>query len=118
MPIICIGPVCVPISAVWPLVVLLFKWIWDKYLSVTGQLPAATEGGQLVLPADAEPIKVDYVKDMDQWEMLKKEGGPVVLDFTVRAKTGTKSKYPWSQCKTWCGGSRSLPALSMAANDP
>merc|ERR1712176_1006405 len=29
MPIICIGPVCVPISAVWPVLILLIKPLWS-----------------------------------------------------------------------------------------
>lgn len=36
MPLICIGPVCIPWTFVWPVVLLLLRPVWDR-------LPAETQ---------------------------------------------------------------------------
>ncbi|KAG5175426.1 thioredoxin-like protein, partial [Tribonema minus] len=86
MPVICIGPVCIPLSALLPLIVFFFKPLYNLLLKtrlgkILPPLPVPVPEEE---PADS-PIVV--VKSEEQWEELRSAPGTLVVQFTA----------------TWCG---------------
>jgi hypothetical protein len=72
MPVICIGPVCIPMAAIWPVLILLFRPIYNallktslgKYLLQPGSHKAAARS------AEASAAGVVAVTSEEHWEEL------------------------------------------------
>lgn len=85
MSTVCFGGVCIPVTAIWPLLVLGLKWLYEK-LTGNPAMPAVTLDER---PVDQLP-KVPFVASTEDWESRvakTKSGRPLVVDFTA----------------TWCG---------------
>jgi hypothetical protein len=109
MPIICIGPVCIPISAVWPVLILLVKPIWNilesrwpwlgeigavkwiksKFAKKPDLLVENNNNTSSTPETETELEKVDgifYVKNVDQWQRLSRRSNlsrtPIIVDFS------------------------------------
>lgn len=86
MPVCCIGPVCVPYTAIWPLLVFALKYLWDRFGSmirrVLGLEPKAAAAADVAtLP---EAVAVPYVVSMEDWKRrLSKSQRPLIVDFTA-----------------------------------
>jgi thioredoxin 1 len=103
MPVFCIGGVCIPVDAVWPLLLFLAKYIYDRFQKMIGAKKAASSpemrcaDGVCTLPgatgksvaaaldkvrASSTSAEVAYVTSMEAWKEAL-EAGPVVVDFTA-----------------------------------
>jgi len=103
MPVCCIGGVCIPVDAVWPLLLFLAKYIYDRFQKMIGAKKAASSpemccaDGVCTLPgatgksdaaaldkvrASSTSAEVAYVTSMEAWKEAL-EAGPVVVDFTA-----------------------------------
>jgi hypothetical protein len=73
MPVICIGPVCIPMAALWPVLILLFRPVYNlllktplgKYLPQPSSHKAAAAGN-----AEASAAGVTVVTSEEHWEEL------------------------------------------------
>eukprot|EP00634_Sargassococcus_sp_CCMP2135_P007687 CAMPEP_0198645806 /NCGR_PEP_ID=MMETSP1467-20131203/1437_1 /TAXON_ID=1462469 /ORGANISM="unid. sp., Strain CCMP2135" /LENGTH=168 /DNA_ID=CAMNT_0044381303 /DNA_START=37 /DNA_END=543 /DNA_ORIENTATION=+ len=81
MALCCLGPVCVPYTAIWPLLVFLAKYIWDHF----GSLIRRVLGFEAKQQEEATKIAAPDVPSVESAEAWKKlmatTGRPVVVDF-------------------------------------
>jgi len=95
MSVCCIGPICVPYSALWPLLVFLAKYLWERFGSLLRRLvglekkKAAPAAGCASCNNEAAK-EVAAVESMADWKARVGKttagagaGRPLVVDFSA-----------------------------------
>mmetsp|Transcript_2689 Transcript_2689/g.7897 ORF Transcript_2689/g.7897 Transcript_2689/m.7897 type:complete len:168 (+) Transcript_2689:148-651(+) len=95
MSLICFGGVCIPVNAVWPLVLFGLKYLWETFSGPILRLVSGTNAQAL----DARPVDelpdVPYVASKEDWDAKLAAGDLVIADFTADWCKPCKKVFPF-----------------------
>lgn len=82
---ICCGGMCVPVTAIWPLLIFALKYVYDRIGRLVGRKKTLSEEQCACIDDLPESVDVPTVTSMEDWsqrlENASKAGKPVIVDF-------------------------------------